>query len=98
MLLSEDGQVHNHSHDNSKKKKDEVSDLKKDKEMRQKLMAIICMLGDSIHNFTDGLSIGIAYQANYKIGAVTTIAMLFHEIPHEVCDFALLFNLNYNIC
>ncbi len=55
------------------------------------------MLGDFIHNFTDGLSIGVAYVVNYKIGVITTMAMLFHEIPHEVGDFALLFQLDYTI-
>lgn len=56
------------------------------------------MMGDFIHNFTDGLSIGVAYQANYKLGLTTTVAMFFHEIPHEVGDFALLFQLNYSLC
>ena len=56
------------------------------------------MVGDFIHNFTDGLSIGVAYVANYKMGVITTMAMLFHELPHEVGDFALLFSLNYSLC
>jgi zinc transporter ZupT len=55
------------------------------------------MLGDFIHNFTDGLSIGVAYIVNYKIGVITTMAMLFHEIPHEVGDFALLFSLDFTL-
>lgn len=49
------------------------------------------MVGDFLHNFTDGLSIGVAYIANYKMGLITTMAMFFHEIPHEVGDFAILF-------
>jgi zinc transporter ZupT len=62
-----------------------------------KSFAIISMIGDFIHNFTDGLSIGVAYGANYKIGVVTTMAMLFHEIPHEVGDFALLVSLKFSL-
>ena len=55
-------------------------------------------MGDFIHNFTDGLSIGVSYVADYKTGLVTTMAMLFHEIPHEVGDFAILFQLKYSLC
>lgn len=55
------------------------------------------MMGDFMHNFTDGLSIGVAYQANFKLGLTTTMAMFFHEIPNEVGDFALLCKLNYSL-
>lgn len=56
------------------------------------------MLGDLVHNFTDGLSIGVSYMVDYKMGLVTTMAMFFHEIPHEVGDFAILFQLKYSLC
>ena len=103
-----DGHDHGHSSDvhdkkdkkdtkKKDKKKDEVDEQAKSKEIRYKSYAIISMVGDFIHNFTDGLSIGVAYVANYKMGVITTMAMLFHEIPHEVGDFALLFSLNYSI-
>lgn len=56
------------------------------------------MAGDFIHNFTDGLTIGVSYVADYKMGLATTFAMFLHEIPHEVCDFAILFQLRYSLC
>ena len=65
--------------------------------MRYKSFAVISMVGDFIHNFTDGLSIGVSYVADFKMGLVTTLAMFFHEIPHEVGDFAILFQLNYSV-
>ena len=60
-------------------------------ELRYKSFAVISMVGDLIHNFTDGLTIGVSYVADYKMGLITTLAMFFHEIPHEVGDFAILF-------
>ena len=50
----------------------------------------MALVGDFIHNFTDGLSIGVAYIADFKMGLITTMAMFFHEIPHEVGDFVVL--------
>lgn len=50
-----------------------------------------------MHNFTDGLSIGVSYLSDYKYGLATTVAMFFHEIPHEVGDFVLLSELNFSI-
>jgi len=51
-----------------------------------------------IHNFTDGLAIGVSYVANFKTGLITTAAMFFHEIPHEVGDFAILYQLKWSLC
>ena len=41
-----------------------------------------------LHNFGDGIAIGSAYQINDKLGLLTTISIFFHEIPHEIGDFA----------
>lgn len=48
------------------------------------------LVADSIHNFTDGLAIGVAYLAGIQIGIATTLAVVFHEIPHEMGNFFVL--------
>lgn len=45
---------------------------------------------DFTHNITDGLAMSASFYASPAIGATTTVAVFFHEIPHEVGDFALL--------
>lgn len=47
-------------------------------------------MADFAHNFTDGLAIGASYLAGHNIGIVTTLTILFHEVPHEIGDFAIL--------
>ena len=69
-----------------------------EKDVKYKSYAIVSMVGDFIHNFSDGLSIGVSYVADYKMGLITTLAMFMHEIPHEVADFAILYQLNYSLC
>lgn len=48
------------------------------------------LAADFAHNFTDGLAIGASYLAGNSIGIITTLTILFHEVPHEIGDFAIL--------
>jgi zinc and cadmium transporter len=50
------------------------------------------LLGDSIHNFCDGVIIAAAFLADTRLGVATAAAIVAHEIPQEVGDFIVLIN------
>jgi len=52
--------------------------------------AYMNLLGDSLHNFIDGLIIAGSYLINIQAGIATTIAVILHEIPQEIGDFGVL--------
>ena len=50
----------------------------------------LVLIGDSVHNFIDGVAIAITFLVNPSLGIVTTLAVAAHELPQEVGDFAVL--------
>ena len=54
------------------------------------------ILGDSIHNFCDGIIIAAAFLADTRVGMVTSLAIIAHEIPQEVGDYIVLLNAGFS--
>lgn len=53
------------------------------------------MIGDTFHNFVDGVLIAAAFLTNHELGVITAIAIIAHEIPQEVGDFLILLHSGY---
>lgn len=53
------------------------------------------LVANTMDNFTHGLSLGGAFLVSLRLGIFTTFAILVHEIPHEVGDFAILLNSGF---
>lgn len=100
------GHSHGHSHAPSKEKDsdgEEEKEEKEDKETKEKkqvkqeakntdikVSGYLNLAADFTHNFTDGLAIGASFLVSPAVGAVTTLTILLHEVPHEIGDFAIL--------
>jgi zinc and cadmium transporter len=53
------------------------------------------VVGDSFHNFTDGVIIASAFLADVRLGVVTALAIIAHEIPQEIGDFLVLLHSGF---
>jgi len=56
---------------------------------------LMIMIGDTFHNFIDGILIAAAFTVDIKLGVVTALAIIAHEIPQEVGDFLILLHSGY---
>ncbi|MDD2801998.1 MAG: ZIP family metal transporter [Methylococcales bacterium] len=77
-----DGHGHSHSHSHA--------------HATAKSAGSLIILGDSMHNFVDGVLIAAAFLTDVKLGIVTSLAVAAHEIPQEVGDFAILLQSGYS--
>ena len=57
---------------------------------------MMIMVGDTFHNFVDGILIAAAFMADTQLGIVTALAIIAHEIPQEVGDFLILLHSGYS--
>lgn len=75
-----DGHAHAHGHDRHEAGKS----------------GLMILVGDGMHNFTDGILIAAAFLADPKLGIVTGLAIIAHEIPQEIGDFIVLLNAGFS--
>ncbi|OWW22867.1 divalent cation transporter [Noviherbaspirillum denitrificans] len=54
------------------------------------------LVGDGLHNFTDGILIAAAFLADPGLGLITALAIVAHEIPQEIGDFIVLLNAGFS--
>ena len=54
------------------------------------------LLANCVDNFSHGLAVGAAFLVSPKVGLLTTVCILLHEIPHEIGDFAILLKSGFS--
>lgn len=57
---------------------------------------LMITVGDTFHNFVDGIIIAGAFVADFRLGVVTALAIVAHEIPQEIGDFLILLHSGYS--
>ena len=76
---TEDCEVHDQQHDGG----------------RPRRSGALIIVGDTVHNFLDGVLIAAAFLQSTELGMVTAVAIIAHEIPQEVGDFLILLHSGY---
>jgi zinc and cadmium transporter len=56
----------------------------------------LLLIGDAFHNFTDGVIIAGAFLLSFPLGVATGLAVISHEVPQELGDFAVLLESGYS--
>lgn len=55
----------------------------------------LSLMSDSVHNFIDGVLIGVSFLISIPLGVTTTLAVILHEIPQELGNFAVLLHTGH---
>lgn len=56
---------------------------------------VLITVGDTLHNFIDGIVMGATFLASPATGMITALAIMAHEIPHEMADFGVMLSLGW---
>ncbi len=78
-------QLHHHAH---------TDGLQTKKTIRSSVP--IVLIGDTIHNFIDGVAIAVSYATNPGLAVVTALSTFLHEVPHEIGDFSILLKAGFS--
>jgi zinc transporter 13 len=75
---------------------DHTSDPNKTTKESKKIVGYLNLLANCIDNFIHGLAVASSFLTSFKLGLTTVFAILIHEIPHEIGDFAILLNSGFS--
>jgi len=84
------GRHSHHDHSAARKKDDDHKPNEENDKTGLKIAGFLNLGADFMHNVTDGLAIGAAFSSSHALGTATTLSTLFHELPHEIGDYAVL--------
>ncbi|KAI8876979.1 Zinc/iron permease [Backusella circina FSU 941] len=79
----------------NKKNDDDVKEVEK-KKSDIRASTYLNLVADFTHNLTDGIAMAASFYASPAVGATTAVAVFFHEIPHEISDFAILLKSGFS--
>lgn len=58
--------------------------------------AYLLLIGDSIHNFVDGIVIAAAFLTSFPLGVGVSLGVIAHELPQEIADFSIMLNAGFS--
>lgn len=90
---SDDSGMHSHSHSHAHQNQD--PEKKKKKKKGFNMSAYLNVISGIAHHITDGIALASSFYSSTQVGIVTSIAVTFHEIPHELGDFAVLLSSGF---
>ncbi|CDW52398.1 ZIP Zinc transporter [Trichuris trichiura] len=67
-----------------------------DRHSQNLITALLNLVANVVDNFCHGLAVGASFLISIRFGTLTTFAILVHEIPHEIGDFALLLRADFS--
>ncbi len=65
-------------------------------DFHKKSTASMILIGDSLHNFVDGVLIAAAFIVSFPVGVAVSVSIIIHEIAHEIADFGILLHSGYS--